>query len=136
MKSYTKSVQKEEVPGRSSFDALVRNLIDDKYNREYKLDKKTRAKALEILDDYYAKHEDEATNVSELCRFEFTLCVAVVYSTREKNKLSSQRRFSIRCFSIISDTNFYLCGTFPIIVIIIFRALITSSLRNFAMFYV
>jgi len=124
MKSYTKSIQKEEVPGRSSFDALVRNLIDDKYNREYKLDKKTRAKALEILDDYYAKHEDEATNVSELCRFEFTLCVAVVYSTREKNKLSSQRRFSIRC------------GTFPIIVIIIFRVLITSSLRNFAMFYV
>ena len=117
MKSYTKSVQKEEVPGRSSFDALVRNLIDDKYNREYKLDKKTRAKALEILDDYYAKHEDEATNVSELCRFEFTLYLAVVYSTREKNKLMD-------------------LYTFPINVIIIFRALIPRSLRNFAMFYV
>ena len=34
----------------------LRNLIDDKYNREYKLDKKTRARALEILLLFYAKH--------------------------------------------------------------------------------
>lgn len=50
--------------GRGAFDALVRNLINDKYNREYKLDKKTRAKAIEILTDYFAKHSDEATDVS------------------------------------------------------------------------
>lgn len=40
----------------------MRSLIDDKYNREYKLDKRTRAKALEILTDYFAKHQDEANN--------------------------------------------------------------------------
>lgn len=81
MKSYTKSVQKEEVPGRSSFDALVRNLIDDKYNREYKLDKKTRAKALEILDDYYAKHEDEATNKDDLV-LHTTVRAAILISSK------------------------------------------------------
>lgn len=43
---------------KGSFDALVRNLIDDKYNREYKLDRKTRAKATEIVMDYYSKHAD------------------------------------------------------------------------------
>ena len=39
-----------------SFETLVRNLIDDKYNREYKLDRKTRTKAIEILNDFYAKN--------------------------------------------------------------------------------
>lgn len=48
----------------NNFDDLVRNLIDDKYNREYKLDRKTRAKALEILKDYYTKNLDE-DNVSK-----------------------------------------------------------------------
>jgi len=48
----------------------VRSLIDDKYNREYKLDKRTRAKALEILTDYFAKHQDEANNVSHQPQFE------------------------------------------------------------------
>ena len=43
----------------------MRSLIDDKYNREYKLDRKTRAKAIEILNDYYAKNQVEA-NVSEV----------------------------------------------------------------------
>ena len=47
----------------NNFDHLVRNLIDDKYNREYKLDRKTRTKAHEILKDYYTKNLDEA-NVS------------------------------------------------------------------------
>ena len=43
----------------------MQGLVDDKYNREYKLDRKTRAKALEILKDYYAKNQEEA-NVSSL----------------------------------------------------------------------
>lgn len=76
MKSYSKPVQREGpgvVNGRSSFDAVVHNLLDDKYNREYKLDKKTREKAFEIITDYYAKHQDEAANVSELSMFEFSL---------------------------------------------------------------
>mmetsp|Transcript_47632 Transcript_47632/g.62961 ORF Transcript_47632/g.62961 Transcript_47632/m.62961 type:complete len:85 (+) Transcript_47632:397-651(+) len=60
MKSFSKPAPKKIV----AFDELVRSLVDDKYNREYKLDKKTRAKALEILTDYFAKHQDEATNVS------------------------------------------------------------------------
>ena len=47
-----------------TFEELVRNLIDDKYNREYKLDRKTRAKAIEILKDFYAKNQAEA-NVSK-----------------------------------------------------------------------
>lgn len=41
----------------------MQGLVDDKYNREYKLDRKTRAKAIEILKDYYAKNQEEA-NVS------------------------------------------------------------------------
>ena len=53
-----------EVGGRVSFDKLVRSLVDDKYNREYKLERKTRAKAIEILKDYYDKHQDETTQVS------------------------------------------------------------------------
>lgn len=52
--------------GRNSLEVTIRNLVDDKYNREYKLDRKTRTKAIEILNDYFAKHEDEATNVSAL----------------------------------------------------------------------
>ena len=40
------------------------NLIDDKYNREYKLDRKTRAKAIEILNDFYLNNQEEA-NVSD-----------------------------------------------------------------------
>ena len=81
MKSYSKPVHKE-VPGRSSFDAQVRNLIDDKYNREYKLDKKTRAKALEILTDYYSKHEDEVTNVSKWRKFEFAASAVILDNIR------------------------------------------------------
>ena len=44
-------------PTSSKYDleATVTNLIDDKYNREYKLDKKTREKAFEILNEYYSK---------------------------------------------------------------------------------
>ena len=44
-------------PSSSKYDleATVTNLIDDKYNREYKLDKKTREKAFEILNEYYSK---------------------------------------------------------------------------------
>lgn len=42
-------------PPTNSFEALVRSLVDDKYNREYKLDKRTRSKAIEILNDFYAK---------------------------------------------------------------------------------
>jgi len=49
----------------ATFDAHVRNLIDDKYNREYKLHKETRSKAIEILSDFFAKHTDQA-NVSGL----------------------------------------------------------------------
>ena len=43
-------------PAEDSFEALLRSMVDDKYNREYKLDKKTRAKAVEILLDYFAKN--------------------------------------------------------------------------------
>lgn len=64
MKSYSKQVPKEVSGSQKQFDALVRNLIDDYYNRMYKLEPKTRAKAIEILTEYYKKHEDEATNVS------------------------------------------------------------------------
>ena len=39
-------------------EVTVTNLIDDKYNREYKLDKKTREKAFEILNNYYSKCEE------------------------------------------------------------------------------
>ena len=47
----------------STFNELVRSLVMDKYNREYKLDQKTRHKAIEILSDFFAKREDQA-NVS------------------------------------------------------------------------
>lgn len=46
-----------------TFETHLRSLIDDKYNREYKLDKKTRSKALEILHDFFAKNQSQA-NVS------------------------------------------------------------------------
>ena len=45
------------------FDSTVRNLIDDKYCKEYKLDRDTRAMAIEILFCYYNKNQAEA-NVS------------------------------------------------------------------------
>ena len=66
MKSFNKPVFREVVGRPGTFDETVRSLVEDKYNREYKLDKKTKAKALDILTDYYAKHQDEATNVSIL----------------------------------------------------------------------
>ena len=47
----------------NTLEATVRNLVEDKYTRDYKLDKKTRSKALEILKDFYAKNHDDS-NVS------------------------------------------------------------------------
>ena len=47
----------------STLGELVRSLVMDKYNREYKLDQKTRSKAIEILTDFFAKKEDQV-NVS------------------------------------------------------------------------
>ena len=41
----------------------MRNLINDKYNKEHKLDRETKAKAIEILIDYFNKNQPEA-NVS------------------------------------------------------------------------
>ena len=52
----------------------MRNLIDDKYNREYKLDRRTRAKAIEILNDYYKQNKNEA-NVSALWLFKTALLI-------------------------------------------------------------
>ena len=45
------------VGANRQFDASVRNLIDDKYNKEYKLDRETRVKAIEILFDYFNKNQ-------------------------------------------------------------------------------
>lgn len=53
------------VGANQQFDATIRKLIDDKYNKEYKLDRQTRAKAIEILTDYYNKNLEEA-NVSTI----------------------------------------------------------------------
>ena len=62
----TKNVNQATGPATTgSFESYMRSLIDDKYNREYKLDRKTRSKATEILRDYYAKNQEEA-NVSEM----------------------------------------------------------------------
>lgn len=61
----TKNVNQASGTAPGSFEGYMRSLIDDKYNREYKLDRKTRSKAIEILRDYYAKNQDEA-NVSEM----------------------------------------------------------------------
>ncbi len=36
--------------------ALYRNLIAEKYTQEYKLDRKTRVRAEEILNDYFARN--------------------------------------------------------------------------------
>ena len=47
----------------STFGERVRSLVMDKYNREYKLDQKTRHKAIEILSDFFTKREDQV-NVS------------------------------------------------------------------------
>ena len=51
------------VGANRQFDANVRNLIDDKYNKEYKLDRETRVKAIEILFDYFNKNQFQV-NVS------------------------------------------------------------------------
>jgi len=74
----------------SNFSGLVRGLIDDKYNREYKLDRRTRAKAIETLNDYYKKNQDEA-NVSRRWSplfqlFKFVTFVYILSNDVHKNK--------------------------------------------------
>ena len=61
--SKTTKMPEATKPPNLSFEEHMQGLVDDKYNREYKLDRKTRAKAIEILKDYYAKNQEEA-NVS------------------------------------------------------------------------
>lgn len=48
------------IGGNEEFHATVQNLIEDKYNKMYKLDRQTQAKAIEILVDYFNKNKAEA----------------------------------------------------------------------------
>lgn len=38
---------------------LIKQLIHEKYTQEYKLDRKTRAKAEEILKEYYQRNPED-----------------------------------------------------------------------------
>lgn len=44
--------------------SVYKSLLDEKYKVEYKLDRHTRAKALEILSDYFRRNPDELTESS------------------------------------------------------------------------
>lgn len=39
----------------SDSDAILKSLVNERYNIEYKMDRRIRAKALEVLQDFYAK---------------------------------------------------------------------------------
>ena len=50
-------------PNSLNFDQFLNHLVFEKYTNEYKLDKKTRAKTDEIIQDHLKRHQ-ELRNVS------------------------------------------------------------------------
>ena len=62
-------------------------MIDDKYCKEYKLDRDTRAMAIEILFCYYNKNQAE-TNVSSLS-LSLSLSIMLVESCGRVNEMNN-----------------------------------------------